>query len=156
MSPKKNTRKGIGSGRRGRERNDGDGNAHGERHRPGGVTSHSASLPGISTDVQLCQEERQSLLVSARADGDRSRGYGSVAGDSPRICLCFNDAYLGGQRSAWLAKLRKAGFVVEQTSASLVAVAAPVALIIPRKSPAESTTSGLFAVVSLTKEGGSS
>ena len=89
------------------------------------MTSHSASLPGISTDLQLCQEERQSLLVSARADGDRSRGYGSVAGDSPRICLCFNDAYLGGQRSAWLAKLRKAGFVVEQTSASLVAVAAP-------------------------------
>jgi hypothetical protein len=72
------------------------------------------------------QEERQSLLESARPDGDRTRGsYGAVEGDSPRICLCFHDAYLGGKRSAWLSKLRSAGFVVEQTSANLVAVAAP-------------------------------
>jgi hypothetical protein len=48
-----------------------------------------------------------------------------VSVDSPRICLRFSDAYLGGKRSAWLAKLRSAGFVVEQTSANLVAVAAP-------------------------------
>lgn len=65
--------------------------------------------------------------MTGRSDGQRAGvgSYGSVAGDSPRLCLWFNDAYLGGKRSAWLAKLRSAGFVVEQTSASLVAVAAP-------------------------------
>jgi len=78
------------------------------------------------TVTEVIQEERQSLLVTGRPlDGSVRGSYGSVAGDSPRVCLWFNDAYLGGKRSAWLAKLRALGFVVEQTSASLVAVAAP-------------------------------
>jgi hypothetical protein len=88
------------------------------------LTVYSVTPLALTVPFEF-QEERQSLLVNARSD-DRTRGsYGAVEGDSPRICLCFNDAYLGGKRSAWLAKLRSAGFVVEQTSASLVAIAAP-------------------------------
>jgi hypothetical protein len=34
--------------------------------------------------------------------------------ESPRLCLVFNDSYLGGNRSKWLAKLKAAGFDVEQ------------------------------------------
>ena len=70
------------------------------------------------------QEERQSLLIAGNYGATRG-SYGAVSADSPRICLRFSDAYLGGKRSAWLARLRSAGFVIEQTSADLVAVAAP-------------------------------
>ena len=74
------------------------------------------------------QEERKFLLTGARDDNAAllaSKGYGSISQTSPRICFVFNDSYLGGQRSAWLSKVRAAGFCVEQTSANLVAIAAP-------------------------------
>ncbi|EKX44510.1 hypothetical protein GUITHDRAFT_109630 [Guillardia theta CCMP2712] len=74
------------------------------------------------------QEERKFLLTGARNDNAAlltSKGYGSISQTSPRICFVFNDSYLGGQRSAWLSKVRAAGFCVEQTSANLVAIAAP-------------------------------
>ncbi len=134
--PKPQKRQGTQGPRRFGRRRRAHGDAHSHPHCPG--TAPAARCPPLPAFAFLCppldslatgcapQEERQALLESARPDGDRTRGsYGAVEGDSPRICLCFNDAYLGGKRSAWLSRLRSAGFVVEQTSANLVAVAAP-------------------------------
>jgi len=74
-------------------------------------------------------EERQSLLNSGRADGSAAAGYGTVSQTSPRLCLVFNDSYLGGKRAEWLARLKAFGFEIEQTSPNYVAIAAPDQMI---------------------------
>ena len=72
------------------------------------------------TEVQ----EKQGLLDSENSKGGVAVNYGSVRLGNPRICLVFSDSFLGGKRSAWLVKLKNAGFEVEQSSPRFVAISA--------------------------------
>jgi hypothetical protein len=75
------------------------------------------------------RQEKKSLLG---ADSDPAKTgtavnncYGALGCGSPRLCLVFNDTFLGGKRSSWLARLKAAGFEVEQASPTYVAISAP-------------------------------
>lgn len=59
------------------------------------------------------RSERKGLLAGDHSINGR---YGSVSNESPRLCLVFNDSFLGGKRAAWLTKLKASGFEVEQVS----------------------------------------
>lgn len=75
----------------------------------------------------ICQEKK-SLLgtdTGATKTGVMNNNYGALGCGSPRLCLIFNDTFLGGKRSSWLTRLKGAGFEVEQASPRYVAISAP-------------------------------
>ena len=75
----------------------------------------------------LFQEKKSLLGIDSDAGKTAvtTNSYGTLGCGSPRLCLVFNDTYLGGKRSSWLARLRSAGFDVEQASPRFVAISAP-------------------------------
>jgi hypothetical protein len=73
-------------------------------------------------------QEKKSLLGSdlgSAKTGVTGSNYGALGCGSPRLCLIFNDTFLGGKRSSWLTRLKSAGFEVEQASPRYVAISAP-------------------------------